>query len=335
MVRFVVRRLLLLIPILIALSILLFAWVRALPGSTANSLLGERATPETLAAVERLYGLDQPIIVQYWKYIRRSVTGDFGISSQTRRPVTEEMVRLFPATIELTALAVIIAVGLGIPLGYFAARRYGTWLDQLTVVGSLIGITIPVFFLGFLLKYFFAVKLGWLPTTGRADRRILGVEHPTGFYVLDGILTGNPAASWDAIKHLILPAVALATIPLAIIVRITRASVLDVVHEDYVRTAEAKGLMSSTITRRHVLRNALLPVVTILGIYLGLLLSGAILTETVFAFNGVGKFVADAIRFRDYSVIQGFILVFAVLYVVVNLLVDIAYGLIDPRVRVR
>jgi len=335
MARFVVRRLLLLVPILLGLSILLFAWVRALPGSTANSLLGERATPETIAAVERLYGLDQPIIVQYWKYLRRSATGDFGTSAQTRRPVTEEMVRLFPGTIELTALAVVLAVGIGVPLGYFAARRFGTWLDSTAIVGSLIGITIPVFFLGFLLKYVFALKLGWLPTTGRSDQRILGVEHPTGFYVLDGIITGNLAASWDAIKHLILPAVALATIPLAIITRITRASVLDVVHEDYVRTAEAKGLMASTITRRHVLRNALLPVVTIIGLQLGLLLSGAILTETVFVFNGVGKFVADAIRFRDYSVIQGFILVFAVIYVVVNLLVDIAYGLVDPRVRVR
>lgn len=335
MARFIVRRLLLLIPILLGLSILLFAWVRALPGSTANSLLGERATPETIAAVERLYGLDQPMIVQYWKYIRRSITGDFGVSAQTRRPVTEEMIRLFPATIELTFVAVVISVGIGIPLGYFAARRFGTWLDSTAVVGSLIGITIPVFFLGFILKYIFAIKLGWLPTSLRADPRVLGLEHPTGFYVLDGLVTGNLEAAWDAFRHLILPGLALATIPLAIITRITRASVLDVVHEDYVRTAEAKGLMQSTITRRHVLRNALLPIVTIVGLQLGLLLSGAILTETVFAFNGVGKFVADAIRFRDYSVIQGFILVFAVVYVVVNLLVDIAYGLIDPRVRVR
>jgi len=335
MARFVVRRLILLIPILLGLSILLFAWVRALPGSTANSLLGERATPETIAAVEALYGLDQPITVQYWKYIERAIRLDFGVSAQTRRPVTEEMIRLFPATIELTTLAAIIAIGLGIPLGYFAARRFGTWLDSGATIGSLLGITIPVFFLGFILKYVFAIKLGWLPTTGRSDQRILGVEHPTGFYVLDGFITGNLEASWDAFRHLILPAVALATIPLAIITRITRASVLDVVNEDYVRTAEAKGLLRSTITRRHVLRNALLPVVTIVGLYLGLLLSGAILTETVFAFNGVGKFVADAIRFRDYSVIQGFILVFAVVYVVVNLLVDIAYGLVDPRVRVR
>ncbi len=335
MARFVIRRLLLLIPILVGLSILLFAWVRALPGSTANSLLGEKGTPETIAAVERLYGLDQPITVQYWKYLSRSVQGDFGVSAQTRRPVTEEMVRLFPATLELTTVATVIAVGIGIPLGYFAARRFGSWLDSTAIIGSLIGVTIPVFFLGFLLKYIFAIKLGWLPTTGRSNLRILGVDHPTGFYVLDGFVTGNLAAAWDAFQHLLLPGLALGTIPLAIITRITRASVLDVVHEDYVRTAEAKGLLASTITRRHILRNALLPVVTIVGLQLGLLLSGAILTETVFSFNGVGKFVADAIRFRDYSVIQGFILVFAVIYVVVNLLVDIAYGLVDPRVRVR
>lgn len=335
MARFVVRRLLLLVPILLGLSILLFAWVRALPGSTANSLLGERGTPETIAAVERLYGLDQPIAVQYWKYLKQSATFDLGTSAQTRRPVTDEMVRLFPGTIELTAVALVIAVGVGVPLGYFAARRYGTWLDSGAIVGSLLGVTIPVFFLGFLLKYVFAIKLGWLPTAGRSDQRILGVDHPTGFYVLDGFITGNLAAAWDAFKHLVLPALALATIPLAIITRITRASVLDVVHEDYVRTAEAKGLLASTITRRHILRNALLPVVTIIGLQLGLLLSGAILTETVFVFNGVGKFVADSIRFRDYAVIQGFILVFAVIYVVVNLLVDIAYGWVDPRVRVR
>jgi len=334
MLRFVVRRLLLLVPILFGLSVLVFLWVRALPGSPAAALLGERATPEAVARIEKIYGLDRPLIVQYGSFMKRAVQLDFGASVQTNQPVTEELARRFPATIELALAAMIFAVGLGIPLGYLAARRYGTWMDHTSVAGSLIGITIPVFFLGFILKYVFAVKLGWLPSSGRQDVRMTS-EHPTGFYILDGLITGNFQAAWDAVKHLVLPGIALGTIPLAILTRITRASVLDVVHEDYVRTAEAKGLFKRTVTRRHVLRNAMLPVATIIGLQAGLLLSGAILTERVFAFPGIGTFVYTAIGARDYAVLQGFILVIAVVYVVVNLLVDISYGLIDPRVRVR
>jgi peptide/nickel transport system permease protein len=334
MLRFVVRRLLLLVPILFGLSVLLFVWLRNLPGGPAAALLGERATPERVAQVERLYGLDQPWYVQYGRFVVNASQLDFGSSISTRQPVTEEMLRLWPATFELAVAALIFAIGLGVPLGYFAARRYGRWLDSLSVSASLLGVAIPVFFLAYILKYVFAVRLGWLPSGGRQDRR-LDAEHPTGLYVLDGIITGNLPATWDAILHLILPAIALGSIPLAIIVRITRASVLDVVHEDYVRTAEAKGLLERTITRRHVLRNALLPVVTVIGLQAGLLFSGAILTETVFAWQGVGQFLAEAIAQRDYAVLQGFILVIAAMYVVINLLVDVSYGLIDPRVRVR
>jgi peptide/nickel transport system permease protein len=334
LLRFVVRRLMSLVPVLIGLSVLLFMWVRALPGGPAIALLGERATPESIARINKIYGLDRPLYEQYFSYMQRAVQLDFGSSTRTNQPVMEELLRRFPATLELALFAMLIAVVLGVPLGYYAARRHGTWLDQLTITASLIGVTIPVFFLGFLLKYIFAVKLGLLPSQGRQDAR-METDHPTGMYILDGLITGNPGASWDALKHLILPAIALGTIPLAIIARITRASVLDVVHEDYVRTAEAKGLMSRTVTRRHVLRNALLPVITIMGLQVGLLLSGAVLTETVFNFPGVGSFLFQAISFRDYSVIQGFILVIAVIIVLVNLLVDIGYGLIDPRVRVR
>ncbi len=334
MLRFVVRRLLLLVPILIGLSVLLFAWVRALPGGPAIALLGERATPEAVERVNRLYGLDRPLHEQYFTYMGRVLQLDFGASSRTNQPVLDELFRTFPATVELAFFALVFALLAGIPLGYYAARRHGTWLDQSTITASLLGVTIPVFFLGYLLKYVFAVKLGWLPGQGRQEARLLGAEHPTGFYVLDGLLTGNLTAAWDALKHLVLPAIALGTIPLAIIARITRASVLDVVHEDYVRTAEAKGLLARTVTRRHILRNALLPVVTVTGLQVGLLLSGAVLTERVFAFPGIGSFLYEAISHRDYSVIQGFILVIAVLIVLVNLLVDIAYGVIDPRVRV-
>jgi peptide/nickel transport system permease protein len=334
MLRFSVRRLLQLIPILFGLSILLFAWLRLLPGGPATALLGERATPERIAAINHAYGLDQPIWVQYWSYLTRILRFDLGDSIQNGRPVTDVLRTQFPGTIELTIAALIFAVGVGVPLGYFAARRQGGPLDGLSVVGSLIGVTIPVFFLAFLLKYVFAVKLGWLPPSGRQDVR-MDATHITNFFVLDGILTREYDASWDAMKHLILPAIALGTIPLAIIVRITRASVLEVVNEDYVRTAEAKGLTTAVIRRRHLLRNAMLPVVTTIGLQLGLLLSGAILTETVFAFPGIGQEIYSSILNKDYAVLQGAILVIAILYVVINLIVDLLYGVLDPRVRVR
>jgi peptide/nickel transport system permease protein len=334
MLRFVVRRLLQLIPILFGLSILLFAWVRQLPGGPAAALLGERSTPERVAAINRAYGLDQPIWVQYWRYLKRIAQFDFGNSIQNGRPVVQVVKDQFPGTVELSIAALIFAVGIGIPLGYFAARRQGSVLDTGAVVGSLLGVTIPVFFLAFLLKYVFAVELGWLPPSGRQDVRI-EATHITNFFVLDGLITRELDAAWDALKHLILPGIALGTIPLAIIVRITRAAVLDVVNEDYVRTAEAKGLTTAVIRRRHVLRNAMLPVVTTIGLQLGLLLSGAILTETVFAFPGIGQAITGAIFNKDYALLQGIILMIAVLYVLINLVVDILYGVLDPRVRVR
>jgi peptide/nickel transport system permease protein len=332
--RFIARRLLQLIPILLGLSVLLFAWLRALPGGPAQAALGERATPEDIERYNQLFGLDQPIYVQYFRFLGRVIQLDFGVSSRTGRPVTTEFLQRFPATVELTIFAMIFAIGIGIPLGYFAARRYGQFLDSASVIGSLLGVTIPVFFLAYLLRYLFAVQLGWLPGSGRQDVRI-EATHITNFYVLDGILTREWDASWDAVLHLILPAIALGTIPLAIIFRITRASVLDVVNEDYVRTANAKGLDASTVRRRHIIRNALLPVATTIGLYTGLLLSGAVLTETVFAFGGVGSALRDAISQRDYALLQGFILLLAVVYVLVNLVVDISYGILDPRVRVR
>src|SRR5215207_7221563 len=334
MLRFVVRRLLQLIPILFGLSILLFAWLRLLPGGPASALLGERATPERVAAINRAYGLDQPIWVQYWRYLQRVIRFDFGESITDGRPVTQVLLDQFPGTVELTIAALLFATVVGIPLGYFAARRHGGALDGVSVVGSLIGITIPVFFLAFLLKYVFAVRLGWLPPSGRQDVRI-DATHITNFFVLDGFLTRELDASWDAMTHLILPGIALGTIPLAIIVRITRAAVLDVVNEDYVRTAEAKGLTTAVIRRRHILRNAMLPVTTTIGLQLGLLLSGAILTERVFAFPGIGSEIVSAITNKDYAVLQGVILLVAVLYVLINLVVDLLYGVLDPRVRVR
>jgi peptide/nickel transport system permease protein len=313
---------------------LLFVWIRALPGGPAESLLGERATPAAIEQIERVYGLDRPIHEQYLKYLENLVVNrDLGTSISSRRPVTEEIGRRFPATIELALAAMVFAIALGIPLGFFAAKRYGSVFDHASLVTSLIGISIPVFFLAILLKYLFAVKLGWLPTIGRQDV-LISADHPTGFYVLDGILTLNIEAAWDAALHLILPAIALGSIPLAIVARITRAAVLDVQNEDYVRTARAKGVAPRIVDGRHIFRNAMLPIVTIIGLQTGLLLSGAILTETVFAIPGMGTWLAEAIKDRDYPVLQGGILFVAVVFVVVNLLVDISYALLDPRIRV-
>jgi peptide/nickel transport system permease protein len=333
MLRFVVRRLLLLVPILLGLSILLFLWIRALPGGPAESLLGERATPEAVEQIERVYGLDRPIHEQYLKYLQNLIKGDLGTSIASRRPVTEEIGRRFPATIELALAAMIFAIALGIPLGFFAAKRYGSVFDHASLVSSLIGISIPVFFLAILLKYVFAVELGWLPTIGRQDV-LISADHPTGLYVLDGILTLNFEAAWDAALHLILPAIALGSIPLAILARITRAAVLDVQNEDYVRTARAKGVAPRIVDGRHIFRNAMLPIVTIIGLQTGLLLSGAILTETVFAIPGMGTWLAEAITDRDYPVLQGGILFVAFVFVIVNLLVDVSYAFLDPRIRV-
>jgi peptide/nickel transport system permease protein len=331
--RFIVRRLILLVPILLGLSILVFLWIRALPAGPAQSLLGERATPETIRQIEEQYGLNEPIHVQYWSYLKTLGKGDLGTTIRTRRPVTDELKERFPATIELTFAALLFATLLGVPLGFVAAKRYGTWVDHSSLVISLIGISIPIFFLAILLKYVFAVKLGLLPTVGRISV-LIDLEHPTNFYLIDALIAGDPEAFWDVSKHLILPAIALGSIPLAITARITRAAVLDVQNEDYIRTARAKGLPPRTVDIRHIFRNALLPIVTIIGLQMGLLLSGAVLTETVFAFPGMGTWLVEAIRQRDYAILQGGILFIAVVFVLVNLLVDISYALINPRIRV-
>ena len=333
MLGFVLRRLALMVPVLVGLSILLFAWVRALPGDPARSMLGQRATPEGIARINAEYGFDQPLLVQYLSYVRALLRGDFGESIKDGRPVLESFWSYFPATVELGLAALLLAVALGVPLGYLAARNQGRWLDSFVVSGSLLGVVTPVFFLAILLKLVFADWLDWFPTSLRQDPRI-DATHVTNFYVLDGLLTREWDAAWNALVHLTLPAVALGTIPLAIIVRITRASVAEVLNEDYVRTAESKGLSPALVSRRHVLRNALLPVVTTIGLQAGLLFSGAVLTETVFAFNGIGQYLFEAIAGRDYPVLQGFILFIALIYALINLAVDVGYGVIDPRVRV-
>ncbi|MEV7554236.1 ABC transporter permease [Amycolatopsis azurea] len=333
MLRFLVRRLLQAIPTLLILSILIFAWLRSLPGGPAGALLGDKATPEKIADLNRILGLDDPIFVQYFKFLGRAITGDFGNSLVSAQPVMSEIGNFLPATIELGFCAMLIAVGLGIPFGYLSARFRGGAVDNVIIVLSLVGVAVPVFFLGYMMQDLLAAPLG-LPSQGR-QMAGLDATTVTGFAVFDGIITQEWDAAWDAILHLILPAFALATIPLAVIVRITRASVLDVLNEDFIRTANSKGLTQPIVRRRHVLRNGLLPVVTTIGLQTGALLGGAVLTERVFNFRGLGFLLAEGIERRDYPRLQALLLFGALVYVLVNMLVDVSYGLIDPRVRVR
>ena len=340
MLKVVVRRLAQLVPILFGLSVLVFAWVRALPGDPAAALLagaqpgsGTGVTQEAVAEVRRLYGLDRPLHEQYGSWLRNVAQFDLGQSITTRQDVSDELRRRFAATVELAAAGLVVAIGVGVPLGFVAARRVRTWVDHLSLGAALLGVSIPVFFLAFLLKYVVSVKLGWLPSVGRLDVT-RDIAHPTGFYVLDAILALDGAAVVDALKHLVLPGLALGLPPAAYIARITRAAVLDMAHEGYVRTAAAKGLSDSAVGRRHVLRNALLPVTTVVGLTAGFLLEGATLVEIVFAWGGMGSFLFQAIGDRDYPVLQAGILYVAVVFVVVNLLVDILYARLDPRVRI-
>jgi peptide/nickel transport system permease protein len=330
--KYIVRRLLGAIPVLFGLSIVLFAFVHLLPGDPCRTILGQHATAESCFRLRQNLGLDLPLWQQYLNYLAQLLRGDFGASIVNNKPVLTEFAVRFPATVELTVAALIFAVGVGIPLGRMAARHVQGWIDGGVTVISLFGISIPVFVLGLVLVYIFAVQLKWLPTQGRIDPRA-GLDLNTNFVLVDSLLQGRPDLFVDGLKHLILPAIALGSIPLAIIARITRAAVLDVANEDYVRTARAKGLTERRVDSRHIMRNAWLPVVTVIGLQVGGLLGGAVLTETVFSWNGVGRWVVEAIQGRDYFVIQSTILIFALIFLVVNLVVDVGYAFINPRIR--
>lgn len=332
MLKYVVRRLLAAIPVLFGLSIVLFAFVHLLPGDPCRSILGQHATPEGCARLRENLGLDLPMWQQYINYVSGLLHGDFGASVVNNRPVLTEFVTRFPGTIELTVSALVFAIGLGIPLGRLAARHVQGWTDGIVTVVSLFGISIPVFVLGLVLAYIFAVQLRWLPTQGQLEPHAT-LKTITNFKLVDTLLAGRPDLFVDALRHLILPGIALGSIPLAIIARITRASVLEVSNEDYVRTARAKGLSERRVDGRHVMRNAWLPVVTVIGLQVGGLLGGAVLTETVFSWNGVGRWVVDAIGNRDYFVVQGAVMIFALIFLMVNLLVDIGYAYLNPRIR--
>jgi peptide/nickel transport system permease protein len=330
--KYIVRRLLSAIPVLIGLSIVLFAFIHLLPGDPTRAILGQHATPETTARLREALNLDKPLWEQYVLYMGDLLHGDLGRSLVNNRPVLNDFIVRFPATVELTLVALLFAVGLGIPLGRIAGRHPQGWTDGTVTVISLLGISIPIFVLGLTLQYFMGVRLGLLPVSSRLDPRI-GIDAVTHFMLIDTILAGKWDAFVDALRHLVLPAIALGSIPLAIITRITRASVLDVANEDYVRTARAKGLTERRVDARHVMRNAWLPVTTVIGLQVGGLLAGAVITETIFAWNGVGRWVVQAISNRDYLVIQSSILIFAFIFLIVNLAVDIGYAFLNPRIR--
>jgi peptide/nickel transport system permease protein len=330
--KYIVRRVLMAIPVLFGLSIVLFAFVHLLPGDPTRAILGQHATPELVARLRESLGLDKPLWEQYVQYIGQLLRGDLGVSIVTGAAVSSEFVARFPGTVELTIAALIFAVGFGIPLGRFAARHPQGARDASVTVISLLGISIPVFVLGLSLQWIFGAQMKILPTSGRIDPR-LNLDIRTNFMLVDALLAGRANVFVDALRHLVLPAIALGSIPLAIITRITRASVLDVANEDYVRTARAKGLTERRVDGRHIMRNAWLPVTTVIGLQVGSLLAGAVITETVFGWNGVGKWVVEAIQDRDYFVVQSSILIFALIFLVVNLVVDIGYAYLNPRIR--
>lgn len=332
MIRYIARRVVALLPILLGVSAAAFLLIHLIPGDPATVYLGEHATPESIARVQHEFGLDQPLPVQYGVYLWHAIRGDFGQSLETHRQVIVEFLPRFPATIELALGAITVALLVGVPIGLLSAAKPNSIFDRAGMAIALAGVSLPVFWLGLMLVYMFSVYFHVLPTTGQ-----IGIDAAlkpiTRIDVLDGLLTGNVPATVDALRHLILPSITLSSYSTAIIARMTRASMLDALHQDYIRTARAKGVAGWGVIIGHGLRNALLPVITVIGLQVGTLLTGAILTETIFSWPGVGRYMYDSILFRDYPVILGGILLFSLVFVLVNLCVDVLYAFLDPRIR--
>lgn len=357
MIQYAVRRLLYSVPVLVGILVVTFSLARLIPGDPCRAILGEKATEEVCARFAREHGLDRPLPVQFGLYIRKMLRGDFGDSIRFSRPVSVILAERLPATIELSFSALALAVIIGVPAGIIAAMRHNSTADVVTMVLANIGVSMPVFWLGLMLAYVFGLVLRdtplWLPPSGRLSAGLSAVpfyevygwsvdratsvyrllEFFSNLYLFNSIITANWPVLWDTIKHLILPSMALSTIPMAIIARMTRSSLLEVLGREYIRAARAKGVPRRMVVFKHALRNALLPVVTIIGLSLGGLLGGAVLTETIFGLSGVGRALFEAITSRDYPVIQAFTVVVALGYVLINLLVDISYTYLDPRVR--
>lgn len=356
MLRFLARRLVLLVPVAIGILLVTFLIVRMIPGDPCVAMLGERATEAKCDDFKERYGLNDNLLVQFVRYMGNMVQGDFGESIRFTRPVSDIIAERLPMTIELTLFAMLFSTTVGIFLGIISALKPNSLTDTFTMILANIGVSMPVFWLGLMLAYFFALVLKdtpfYIPPSGRLSASVTlvnladywGLENLTGMKkfmvsfisnsaILNSIITGNWATLKDALWHLILPAVAVGTIPLAIIARMTRSTLVEVMQQDYIRTARAKGVKERKIVRKHAMRNVMIPVITIIGIETGALLSGAVLTETVFALPGVGTMLVQSILSRDYPVVQGFTLIIAIIFVVINLLVDLSYAYLDPRVR--
>ncbi|MBX3578511.1 MAG: ABC transporter permease subunit [Rhizobiaceae bacterium] len=333
MLRFLIGRLAVLIPTFVGVSIIAFSFIRLLPGDPVMLLSGERVmSPERHAEISHQLGLDRPIVIQYLDYLWGVLRGDFGHSISTKQPIIDQFFTLFPATVELSLCAIIFAIVIGIPAGIIAAIYRGSFIDQSIMSTALIGFSMPIFWWGLLLIILFSGILGWTPVSGRISLMYF-FPSVTGFMLIDSLLSGQAGAFRSAVSHLILPTIVLGTIPLAVIARQTRSAMLEVLSEDYVRTARAKGLSPMRVVGVHALRNAMIPVVTTIGLQVGVMLAGAILTETIFSWPGIGKWMVDSVFKRDYPVIQGGLLIIAGIIMLVNLAVDLLYGLINPRIR--
>ncbi|MEK4758804.1 ABC transporter permease [Viridibacillus sp. FSL E2-0187] len=332
MLHYIGKRLLQLIPVLLGMTFIVFLIIRAIPGDPAQVILGQQATKEARAALRASLGLDNPWYIQFVNYLGGLLTGDLGESMRTKATVSSELWPYLAATFELALFAMILAVIIGVNAGIVSAWFQNSWFDYFAMILALIGVSMPIFWLGLMGQWVFGIQMDLLPTSGREDARN-PVDPITYLYIVDTIIHGRFDQLWDVLKHLILPAIALATIPMAIIARMTRSSMLEVMRSDYVRTARAKGQNMFWVVYKHALKNAIIPVLTVIGLQMGLLLGGAILTETIFSWPGIGRYIYDAIGYRDYPVIQSGILVIAFVFVMINLIVDILYSLIDPRIK--
>lgn len=332
MISCIIKRLLWAIPTLLGVSVLVFFMVHLAPGDPALVMLGEHANKEAVDALREQMGLNKPLLEQYFLFVTNALQGDFGISVISGEPVIDEFMERFPATVELSLVALVFATIVGLFAGIISAVKRYSLFDYAAMTTALAGVSMPVFWLGLMLIYLFSVHLGWLPVSGRLGYEF-DIDEVTGFYLIDSILMQDYEAFWDVCKHLVLPAFALGTIPMAIIARMTRASMIEVMKEDYIRTAKAKGCTKRQIVLIHALKNALMPIVTVIGLMLGTLFAGSILTETTFSWPGIGKWLVNAVNQRDFPIIQSTTLIIATIFVAVNLVVDLLYAVINPKVR--
>lgn len=334
MLKYIIKRILMLIPVLIGVSIIVFLIMRVLSPDPAPIVLGQHATQESVEVWREANGLNDPLLLQYWNFVTGAVQGDFGTSYYTKAPVMDEIMSRFPATVELALFAIIIASVFGIIIGIISAVKKNSLFDNAGMLVALVGVSMPIFWLGILLIIFFSGTLHWFPSGGRIDPLMsLGLDRVTGLYLIDSLIAGDMEAFSDALQHLILPGVALAMYSMAIITRMTRSSMLETLQQDYIRTARAKGVSEGKVIRKHAFRNGLIPIVTVIGLQLGSLLGGAVLTETVFSWPGIGSYTVACILKSDFPVVQGVVLLIATVFVFMNLLVDVVYAFLDPRIK--